>query len=130
MAIPLIYYANKILKAHTVHGGTAWLDYDRDFRWAKVEDPDMGWDQTEVNVWLENVNSKAQSTKQPFRTSQGGPGEKRGTCWAFNRKVCTWPAGTCKFKHACAVCGHPSHPEFKCNKRSKERGREHKLPPQ
>lgn len=57
LAVPLIFYANKILKAHTMYGVMAWLDYDRDFRWAKVEEPDMGWDQTEVNVWLGSVNN-------------------------------------------------------------------------
>ncbi|KAJ1107839.1 hypothetical protein NDU88_005228 [Pleurodeles waltl] len=61
----MIFYSNKILKAHHLHGGTAWLEYDRDFRWAKVEDPDTGWDQTEVNVFLECVNSKIPG-KQPF----------------------------------------------------------------
>ncbi|XP_078530054.1 uncharacterized protein LOC144812318 [Lissotriton helveticus] len=125
LVIPLIGYANQILKAQTMYGGGAWLDYNRDFRWAKVDDPDMGWDQTEVNVWLESVNNKA-PMKQPFRTSHGGAGEKRGACWAFNRKTCTWPPGACKFKHACAYCGHPSHPEFKCITKSKEKGREPK----
>ncbi|KAJ1197239.1 hypothetical protein NDU88_001101 [Pleurodeles waltl] len=62
----LIYYANKIMKAQHTYGGTAWLEYDRDFRWAKVEDPSIGWDQTEVNVWLECVNNKG-SGKLPFR---------------------------------------------------------------
>ncbi|KAJ1188915.1 hypothetical protein NDU88_005671 [Pleurodeles waltl] len=61
----LIYYTNKILKAQHTYGGTAWLEYDRDFRWAKVEDPSIGWDQTEVNVWLECVNNKIPGT-QPF----------------------------------------------------------------
>ncbi|XP_078542387.1 uncharacterized protein LOC144828153 [Lissotriton helveticus] len=129
LAIPLLCYANMILKAHTTFGGTAWIDYDRDFRWAKVADPDLEWDQTEIYVWLESINHKA-PMKQPFRTSQGGAGEKKGTCWAFNRKVCTWPPGACKFKHACAFCCHPSHPEFKCNKKSKDRGRDHKPPQQ
>ncbi|KAJ1107672.1 hypothetical protein NDU88_005062 [Pleurodeles waltl] len=63
--IAMICYANKILKAHHMYGGNAWLEYDRDFRWAKVEDPAIGWDQTEVNVWLECVNNKLPS-KQPF----------------------------------------------------------------
>ncbi|XP_078509826.1 uncharacterized protein LOC144769550 [Lissotriton helveticus] len=129
LAAPLICYANKILKAQIMYGGGAWPDYDRDFRWAKVDDPDMGWDQTDVNVWLESVNNKA-PMKQPFWTSQGGIGEKRGTCWAFNRKTCTWPQGACKFKHACAYCGHPAHPEFKCIKKSKEKGRDPKPPTQ
>ncbi|XP_078521691.1 uncharacterized protein LOC144790936 [Lissotriton helveticus] len=122
LAISLVVYTNKILKAHATHGGTAWLDYDRDFRWAKVENPNIGWDQVEINVWLENVNSREHHTKQSFQTSQGGPGEKKGTCWAFNKKVCTWPTGQCRFRHACSFCGHSSHPEFKCNKKSKERG--------
>ncbi|KAJ1152033.1 hypothetical protein NDU88_004811 [Pleurodeles waltl] len=40
--IAMICYANKILKAHHMYGGNAWLEYDRDFRWAKVEDPAIG----------------------------------------------------------------------------------------
>ncbi|KAJ1149908.1 hypothetical protein NDU88_002707 [Pleurodeles waltl] len=56
--IAMICYANKILKAHHMYGGNARLEYDRDFRWAKVEDPAIGWDQTEVNVWLECMNNK------------------------------------------------------------------------
>ncbi|KAJ1103841.1 hypothetical protein NDU88_001262 [Pleurodeles waltl] len=46
----MICYANKILKAHHMYGGNAWLEYDRDFRWAKVEDPAIGWDQTEFGL--------------------------------------------------------------------------------
>ncbi|KAJ1140141.1 hypothetical protein NDU88_006501 [Pleurodeles waltl] len=111
----LIYYANKY----------AWLEYDRDFRWARVEDPSIGWDQTEVNVWLECVNNKA-SGRQPFRTQAHS--ERKGSCWAFNRNACSRPAGSCKFRHNCSFCGHPSHPESKCIKKSKERGRDSSKP--
>ncbi|KAJ1101170.1 hypothetical protein NDU88_006242 [Pleurodeles waltl] len=121
----LIYYANNILKAQHTYGGLAWLEYDRDFRWAKVEDPSIGWDQTEVNVWLECVNNKV-SGRQPFRPQLSG--EKKGSCWAFNRKTCSRPAGTCKFRHNCSFCGHPSHPESKFIKKSKERGRDPSKP--
>ncbi|KAJ1156491.1 hypothetical protein NDU88_009210 [Pleurodeles waltl] len=117
----LIYYANKIMKAQHTYGGTAWLEYYRDFRWAKVEDPSIGWDQTEVNVWLECVNNKGSGTLL-FRPQLSG--EKKGSCWAFNRKMCTRPTGTCKFRHNCSFCGHPSHPESKCIKKSKERGKD------
>ncbi|KAJ1084197.1 hypothetical protein NDU88_004349 [Pleurodeles waltl] len=120
----LIYYENKILKAQHTYGGLAWLEYDRDFRWDKVEDPSIGWDQTEVNVWLECVNNKASG--QPFRPQVSG--KKKGSCWAFNRKVCSLPAGTCKFRHNCSFCGHPSHPESKCIKKSKERSRDTSKP--
>ncbi|KAJ1080161.1 hypothetical protein NDU88_000381 [Pleurodeles waltl] len=65
--IAMICYANKILRAHHMYGGNAWLEYDRDFRWAKVEEPVIRWDQTEVNVWLECVNNKLPG-KQPFRS--------------------------------------------------------------
>ncbi|KAJ1080026.1 hypothetical protein NDU88_000248 [Pleurodeles waltl] len=121
----LIYYANKILKAQHTYGGLAWLEYDRDFCWAKVEDPSIGWDQTEVNVWLECVNNKVPG-RQPFRPQLSG--EKKGSCWAFNRKTCSRPAGTCKFRPNCSFCGHPSHPESKCIKKSKERGRDPSKP--
>ncbi|KAJ1218448.1 hypothetical protein NDU88_006028 [Pleurodeles waltl] len=71
LGISMIYYANKILKAQHTYGGSAWLEYDRDFRWAKVEDPSIGWDQTEVNVWLECVNNKVPG-RQPFRAQYSG----------------------------------------------------------
>ncbi|KAJ1105600.1 hypothetical protein NDU88_003005 [Pleurodeles waltl] len=83
LCISLIYYANKILKAQHTYGGSAWLEYDRDFHWEKVEDPSIGWDQTEMNVWLECVNNKVPG-RQPFRTQFSA--EKKGSCWAFNRK--------------------------------------------
>ncbi|KAJ1154028.1 hypothetical protein NDU88_006785 [Pleurodeles waltl] len=100
--IAMICYANKILKAHHLYGGNAWLEYDRDFRWAKVEDPAIGWDQTEVNVWLECVNNKLPS-KQPFRAQYAN--DKKGSCWAFNRKICSRPTGTCKFRHSLCIGG-------------------------
>ncbi|KAJ1088460.1 hypothetical protein NDU88_001617 [Pleurodeles waltl] len=74
--IAMICYANKILKAHHVYGGNAWLEYVRDFRWAKVEDPAIGWDQTEVNVWLECMINKLPS-KQPFRAQYAN--DKKGS---------------------------------------------------
>ncbi|KAJ1197262.1 hypothetical protein NDU88_001124 [Pleurodeles waltl] len=123
--IAMICYANKILKAQHVYGGNAWLEYDRDFRWAKVEDPAIGWDQTEVNVWLECVNNKLPS-KQPFRAQYTN--DKKGSCWAFNRKICSRPSGTCKFRHSCSFCGHPSHPKFKCRKKSRDKVKEGSKP--
>ncbi|KAJ1193184.1 hypothetical protein NDU88_002489 [Pleurodeles waltl] len=67
LAISMICYAKKIFRAHHMYGGNSWLEYDRDFRWAKVEDPGISWDQTEVNIWLECVNSKLPG-KQPLHT--------------------------------------------------------------
>ncbi|XP_069097417.1 uncharacterized protein [Pleurodeles waltl] len=125
IGMSMICYANKILKAHHMYGGKAWLEYDRDFRWAKIEDPAIGWDQTEVNVWLECVSNKLPS-KEPFRASYSN--DKKGSCWAFNRKVCSHPPGTCKFRHSCAFCGHPSHPEFKCLKKSRDKVKEGSKP--
>ncbi|KAJ1166066.1 hypothetical protein NDU88_006476 [Pleurodeles waltl] len=121
IGMSMIFYANKILKAHHMYGGNAWLEYDRDFRWAKLEDPAIGWDQTEVNVWLECVNNKLPS-KQHFRAQYSN--DKKGSCWAFNRKVCSRRPGTCKFRHSCAFCGHPSHPEFKCLKKPRDKAKE------
>ncbi|KAJ1178627.1 hypothetical protein NDU88_003870 [Pleurodeles waltl] len=123
--IAMICYANKILKAYHMYGGNAWLECDRDFRWAKMEDPAIGWDQTKVNVWVESVNNKLPS-KQPFRAQYAS--DKKGSCWAFNRKVCSRSPGTCKFRHTYSFCGHPSHPEFKCLKKSRDKVKEGSKP--
>ncbi|XP_078509241.1 uncharacterized protein LOC144769112 [Lissotriton helveticus] len=50
LAIPLVFYMNKIVKAHATQGNLVWLNYDRDFRWAKEQNPGIGWDQVEVNA--------------------------------------------------------------------------------
>ncbi|KAJ1198434.1 hypothetical protein NDU88_002275 [Pleurodeles waltl] len=80
LGIAMICYANKILRAHHMYGGNAWLEYDRDFRWAKVEDPVIGWDQTKVNVWLECVNNKLPGSMKVGRD------ESESTCSRFRRE--------------------------------------------
>ena len=122
LAGSLIFHANRILKAHQEGQGSAWLEYDRDFRWAKVDDPDIGWDQVEVSAWLDSVQFRGGGRQHSFRP-QGGDsfrqqyagGDRKGTCWAFNKKVCM--RRPCRFKHVCSFCGHHPHPESKCNKR-------------
>ncbi|KAJ1169661.1 hypothetical protein NDU88_001552 [Pleurodeles waltl] len=66
LAPSMIFYSNNILKAHHMYGSKAWLEYDRDFGWAKVEDPDISRDQTEVNVCLECVNTKVLGNRPQY----------------------------------------------------------------
>ncbi|KAJ1181418.1 hypothetical protein NDU88_006625 [Pleurodeles waltl] len=109
IGLSMIFYANKILKAHHIYGGNAWLEYDRDFRWAKVEDPAIGWDQTEINVWLECVNNKLPS-KQPFRAQYTS--DKKGSCWAFNKKVCSRPPWDVQIQALLCILWAPLSPRI------------------
>ncbi|KAJ1218792.1 hypothetical protein NDU88_006364 [Pleurodeles waltl] len=38
----LAYYQNRIVGAHDEYGGTAWKDYDEEFRWIKANRATLG----------------------------------------------------------------------------------------
>ncbi|KAJ1100595.1 hypothetical protein NDU88_005676 [Pleurodeles waltl] len=41
----LVCYQTSIVGAHDEYGGTAWKDYDKEFRGIKAKKPSPGWDQ-------------------------------------------------------------------------------------
>ena len=137
LAGELACYQNRIMCAHDEFGGTAWRDYDKEFRRIKATRPTPGWDQIDVNSWVcimkhdkkwEGGHTHPSRTggwsggPQPFRSGPGAPGSvggnfKKGACWDFNQKSCTRPQGVCKFKHHCTYCGGQSHSESRCCKK-------------
>ncbi|KAJ1152248.1 hypothetical protein NDU88_005024 [Pleurodeles waltl] len=125
----LACYQNWIVGAHDEYGGTAWKEYDNEFRRIKAYKPSLAWDQIHIITWLHYTNCTQGPGQQPFHGpagmgsgASGGTGAKKGACWDFNRRTCSRSPGTCRFKHCCSFCGQASHPEFKCFKKSRDKG--------
>ncbi|XP_078514615.1 uncharacterized protein LOC144773457 [Lissotriton helveticus] len=137
-------YLSRIVGWSDQYTGDAWKEYDVNFRKSKEFNASLAWDKVDSLSWHkqfsgDSVPSQPISTvrvfsakpHQPFRATQGSevPGksrgtgsEKRGVCWDFNRRTCTRPQGTCRFRHACSICGHPSHPETTCRSKPGNHG--------
>ncbi|OCT57121.1 hypothetical protein XELAEV_18003999mg, partial [Xenopus laevis] len=124
----LFCYMDMILEAFRVHGGTAWLRYDEQFRQRLAVRPSLEWDHKDISLWIKlmNVNRPGPSgfSADPFRTGTGGSGtgnasvnNKAGYCWAFNEGSCKWGT-TCRYKHECSHC-NGRHPMQKCFKKNK-----------
>ncbi|KAJ1145273.1 hypothetical protein NDU88_011564 [Pleurodeles waltl] len=106
-------YQHTIVLAHENYSPGAWLEYDTEFRWLKASNPEVRWDQKEVNCWLRCFSGPRVPENETFP----GCGERwksNGVCWAYNENRCTRGAANCKFRHACSFCGLPFHPEYRC----------------
>ncbi|KAJ1117903.1 hypothetical protein NDU88_006099 [Pleurodeles waltl] len=67
----LACYQNRIAGAHDEYGGTAWKDYDREFRRIKANKPGLGWDQIDIIAWLRFTNRPHGNRLQPFSARSG-----------------------------------------------------------
>ncbi|MEE6514077.1 hypothetical protein FKM82_022057 [Ascaphus truei] len=122
-----------IQNIHDEHGGSAWRDYDEQFRHRWQGDTRLSLGKMDMELWMKLVGNTKQGGNAPFRKGPGGrPGShsasrgSKGACWAFNDLYCK-RGESCKYKHVCSQCGG-SHPIKKCFKargnRSQGRGRE------
>lgn len=121
-----------------------WFYYDQDFRRRMASCPDLGWDQKEIQLWVQHMgkiggehrdytyksqkfgadNKDARPFQRcPFRQSfRGGRGGgQRGGAHKFNTATCRlFNGGTCswgkscKFRHNCNKCG-ANHPALTCS---------------
>lgn len=48
-------YHNRINVAQTTLGGNGWNGYDKEFRKAKAQDPDLRWSQTDMFIHLRHL---------------------------------------------------------------------------
>lgn len=46
-------YEDLIARTHVTYGGLAWFRYFREFRQKAAEEPDLPWDKTDEELWLE-----------------------------------------------------------------------------
>ncbi|KAJ1130213.1 hypothetical protein NDU88_008569 [Pleurodeles waltl] len=107
----LACYQNRIVGAHDKYGGTAWKEYDKEFRRIKAYKP---WDQIHIITWLRYTNRTQGLGQHPFRGpagtgsgASGGTGAKKGACWDFNRCACSRSPGTCVLSTAVPFVARP-----------------------
>lgn len=112
-------YQHTIVLAHENYGPGAWLEYDTEFRWLKASDPDVRWDQKEVNCWLRCFTGTRGLENETLRGC-GVRRKKNGVCWAYNDDRCARGAANCIFRHACSFCGLSSHPQYRCYQKASE----------
>ena len=132
----LFQYSRTIHNEATRVGGIGWFLYDREFRKKMALCPELGWDQKEVQLWMEYMgkyiplnkdpfsrfsnrqqggrNSDPQSRpfwKQPFR-AQRWVGAQRGGVRRPGQGTCRlFNAGSCSWGKECKF----SHNCAKCN---------------
>ncbi|OCT70495.1 hypothetical protein XELAEV_18037416mg [Xenopus laevis] len=53
----LFCYMDMILEAFRVHGGTAWLRYDEQFRQRLAVRPSLEWDHKDISLWIKLMNA-------------------------------------------------------------------------
>ncbi|KAJ1128218.1 hypothetical protein NDU88_006597 [Pleurodeles waltl] len=87
-------WAARIVEAHDEYGGTAWKEYDKEFRRIKTYKSSLAWDHIHKITWLRYTNRTQGPGQQPFHGpagtgsgASGGTGAKMGACWDFNQRT-------------------------------------------
>jgi hypothetical protein len=130
----IITYAIRILDLHKQYGGTAWREYDENFRRVRAHCPTLPWHTINWDMAMSSIhlptNQQAQVTpstsqpRTPFRgrhtaSNTGGQASssshrarQKGTCFRYDQKGSC--ANTkCLYKHTCTICGE-GHSRQRC----------------
>jgi len=99
----LLQYIWLIRECTGRQGGSAWREYDEQFRIRKTLDPTASWSETNSDLWWRCVQTQpASSTVQsarPHMTYQ----TKLTPNVCFDNGLCKWH--NCRFAHVCTECG-------------------------
>ncbi|XP_029443056.1 uncharacterized protein LOC115083391 [Rhinatrema bivittatum] len=66
----LIAYQDVICGSYRMYGGTAWLEYDEQFRRNMAVNPGLEWDRKDIDLWLSKIT--------PYRQQQANEMENNG----------------------------------------------------
>lgn len=113
----IITYAIRILDLHKQYGGTAWREYDENFRRVRAHCPTLPWHTINWDMAMSSIHLPAnqQSQKTPNASQPSSSSHRatqKGTCFKFDQKGSC--ANTkCRYKHICTICGK-GHSRQKC----------------
>ena len=114
----LLKYKLLILRTYRQFSGSAWLNYDREFREVAAAEKCTCW--SSMNVQLYNFHTAgAQVRPRAVATTSGDKREAQGSatskilCHSWNAGACIAPSMACRFRHACSSC-EGEHRKISC----------------
>ncbi len=127
-------YTHLIIEEAQLHGGKAWLDYDKAFRQQVAADFSMRWNIINLNLLVSTMLGQHTSgqglfctlcrmvdheraecalvyLEHPLRHPTGRKSHQ--ICQAWNKGACHF-SGKCHFRHICSSCQSPGHKVAEC----------------
>ena len=105
----LLKYKLLILRTYRQFSGSAWLNYDREFRELAAAENCTTW--AVMNVQLYNfhtagahVRPRIAASSTPNSKEAHGSAFSKVVCHSWNAGFCVAPTSTCRFRHACSKC--------------------------
>ena len=122
--LDLTKYKLLIVRTYRQFSGSAWLNYDREFREHVAAERLTEW--STMNVQLYNFHTAgahvrprvAASTVVATGLEPQGSQSTRTICLSWNSGRCVAPSAQCRFRHACGNCGG-EHRSSSCKTSSK-----------
>lgn len=114
----LLKYKLLILRTYRQFSGSAWLNYDREFRETAAAERCTSW--STMNVQLYNFHTAgAQVRPRVPASSSASKKEAQGSsiskipCHSWNAGACVAPSMACRFRHTCSSC-EGEHRKISC----------------
>lgn len=112
--VDLTKYKLLILRTYRQFSGSAWLNYDKEFREHAAAEKLTNW--ATMNVQLYNFHTAGAQVRpripaaNPAMTGHeaGGNHTSKVICLSWNAGRCVAPSFQCRFRHACSSC-HGDH---------------------
>jgi len=121
--VDLIKYKLLILRTYRQFSGSAWLNYDKEFREQAAAERQINW--STMSVQLYNFHTAGAqvrprvSASSTVTSGQEAEGSKfsKVICHSWNAGRCIAPSTQCRFRHACSTCSG-EHRSVSCYSRS------------
>lgn len=106
----LLKYKLLILRTFRQFSGSAWLNYDREFRELAAAERCTTW--ATMNVQLYNFHTAGAHVRPRLAASSSSSSSKEPQgnvtakvfCHSWNAGLCKAPNASCRFRHVCSLC--------------------------
>ena len=115
----MLQYISTIQHAASKYTWENVAHYDNVFRHWMAKNPNRSWAKSLTQIWnlalCDPLSSVRQNGQQQGKT--GGKRDNKGTCWKFNKGICT---GNCNYIHRCTYCGGTNHGAHVCFRKARK----------